>query len=48
MIPSDWHTMGDLMVALYRAFVPRHGRELACIGAAYVIQICNEPCVSSA
>lgn len=48
MIPSEWHTLGDLMTALYRAFSPKYGREVACVGAAYVVQLCHEPCVSSA
>ncbi len=42
MIPSDWHTLGDLMTALYRAFSPKYGREVACVTAAFVIQRCKE------
>jgi uncharacterized membrane protein len=48
MAPSDVHTLGDLLVALYRALTPVYGRIVANVGAVYVIQLCHDPKVGEA
>lgn len=40
--PSDYHVLGDLIVALYRAFIPTYGRIVSNVAAVYVIQLCHE------
>lgn len=43
MTPADWHTLADLIDAVYRALRTRHAVEEASICTALVVHFCQEP-----